>query len=678
MAEQSSLIGSGRDPQTNVEPSGVTRSRVRPGHKRDFAFAMRAQSELRVVLGRTRSRTRGDESAAAAAGPGSKPRQQLHVGPSSSGPIAVDGDGDDEMKVENGVSDDVVTVEKREMKRTLEMELTKMPSKALDDVAIVGKRKKMGAQRTLRKRMSKMPSKRFHHISEEGEVDSVNSSRSSTHDVSASPPSTPKVFDSSARSKKSSSSNKVTSAKVTKKDIGFHKSVFNNEELLKEFKDDTVHYMVDGKKLLEGKLRDSGIFCSCCEQVISPSKFETHAGESQRRKPYHHIYFPGRGFSLHELSLKLSKEGMLSNRKKDIGCNVCGLGEDLLYCDLCPRSFHLECLGLSRAPRGEWSCQRCRNMHEKEKYVAHNKNALSCGRVAGVDPVEQILQRCKLRIVKRQEIDSGGCVICREQDFTSEFGPRTVIVCDQCEKEYHVGCLKAHNGVDLKELPEAEWFCCKECDAIFFALQELILKGEQPVSQQDLNAIKRKLEQKGLSKEANVDINWKLLTGQLSKDNELLLSEAASIFLECFGPIVDSVTNKDLLRAMVYGEKFSEERDYTGMYCAVLTVSSYVQSAGIIRVLGNEVAELPLVATRQGNQGVGYFGALFSCLEKLLASLQVKHLILPSVVETESIWTRKFGFSRVTQDYLNNHLKGVRLTTFEGTTLFWRPVSGSF
>ncbi|ONK73612.1 uncharacterized protein A4U43_C04F33440 [Asparagus officinalis] len=410
MAEQSSLIGSGRDPQTNVEPSGVTRSRVRPGHKRDFAFAMRAQSELRVVLGRTRSRTRGDESAAAAAGPGSKPRQQLHVGPSSSGPIAVDGDGDDEMKVENGVSDDVVTVEKREMKRTLEMELTKMPSKALDDVAIVGKRKKMGAQRTLRKRMSKMPSKRFHHISEEGEVDSVNSSRSSTHDVSASPPSTPKVFDSSARSKKSSSSNKVTSAKVTKKDIGFHKSVFNNEELLKEFKDDTVHYMVDGKKLLEGKLRDSGIFCSCCEQVISPSKFETHAGESQRRKP----------------------------------------------------------------------------------------------------------------------------------------------------------------------------------------------------------------------------------------------------------------------------EKFSEERDYTGMYCAVLTVSSYVQSAGIIRVLGNEVAELPLVATRQGNQGVGYFGALFSCLEKLLASLQVKHLILPSVVETESIWTRKFGFSRVTQDYLNNHLKGVRLTTFEGTTLFWRPVSGSF
>lgn len=97
---------------------------------------MRAQSELRFSLGRTRSRTRGDESVAAA-GPGSSPRQQLHVGSSSSAPIAVDGDDDDEMNVESGVSDDVVIVEKREMKRTLEKELTKMPSKVLRSLLAV-------------------------------------------------------------------------------------------------------------------------------------------------------------------------------------------------------------------------------------------------------------------------------------------------------------------------------------------------------------------------------------------------------------------------------------------------------------------------------------------------------------------------------------------------------------
>ncbi|XP_020244630.1 uncharacterized protein LOC109822796 [Asparagus officinalis] len=72
---------------------------------------------------------------------------------------------------------------------------------------------------------------------------------------------------------------------------------------------------------------------------ISPSKFEADVGEGQRRKPYHHIYLPGGGFSLHELS----KE-MLLNRENDILYNVCGFGEDLQFCDLCPRSFHLACL----------------------------------------------------------------------------------------------------------------------------------------------------------------------------------------------------------------------------------------------------------------------------------------------------------------------------------------------
>lgn len=40
------------------------------------------------------------------------------------------------------------------------------------------------------------------------------------------------------------------------------------------------------------------------------------------------------------------------------------------------------------------------------------------------------------------DLDSG-CVMCHQNDFEkSGFGDRTILICDQCEREYHVGCMK--------------------------------------------------------------------------------------------------------------------------------------------------------------------------------------------------------------------------------------------
>ncbi len=55
------------------------------------------------------------------------------------------------------------------------------------------------------------------------------------------------------------------------------------------------------------------------------------------------------------------------------------------------------------------------------------------------------------------ELDTvaGGCVLCHEVDFQrGGFGPRTVLFCDQCEREFHVGCLKKAGKCDLQEVPE--------------------------------------------------------------------------------------------------------------------------------------------------------------------------------------------------------------------------------
>ncbi len=50
---------------------------------------------------------------------------------------------------------------------------------------------------------------------------------------------------------------------------------------------------------------------------------------------------------------------------------------------------------------------------------------------------------------------AGGCALCASPDFQrGGFGPRTMIICDQCEREFHIGCLAEAGRAQLTELPE--------------------------------------------------------------------------------------------------------------------------------------------------------------------------------------------------------------------------------
>ncbi|KAI7997749.1 K(+) efflux antiporter 5 [Camellia lanceoleosa] len=52
------------------------------------------------------------------------------------------------------------------------------------------------------------------------------------------------------------------------------------------------------------------------------------------------------------------------------------------------------------------------------------------GKIAGIDPLEQITKRC-ICIVETTETDVDGCALCRGHGFSkSVFGPQTVILCD--------------------------------------------------------------------------------------------------------------------------------------------------------------------------------------------------------------------------------------------------------
>ena len=51
----------------------------------------------------------------------------------------------------------------------------------------------------------------------------------------------------------------------------------------------------------------------------------------------------------------------------------------------------------------------------------------------------------------------GGCVLCDSAEFERDgFGRQTVLICDQCEREFHVGCLHDHHMADLSQLPKGK------------------------------------------------------------------------------------------------------------------------------------------------------------------------------------------------------------------------------
>ncbi|XP_021745532.1 uncharacterized protein LOC110711460 isoform X2 [Chenopodium quinoa] len=418
-------------------------------------------------------------------------------------------------------------------------------------------------------------------------------------------------------------------------------------------------YYAKGQKILDGYKQGNGIVCGHCEYEISPSQFEAHAGWAARRQPYRNIY-TANGLTLHDIAMSLANGQKLTTGNNDDMCTLCGDRGELIPCGGCPRAYHPTCLHLQSAPTDDWRCPDC---NDRKADVASSSST------------KPIIIRLT-RVVKNSETLSGGCILCRADDFSVDnFDDRTVIICDQCEKEYHVGCLRGDGRCDLKELPKDKWFCCNDCDKIYAALRDLVVRGSGLIPSLELIKINRKLLEKGLSEVANNDIQWRILSGKCRRPEHLpSLSTAVSIFRECFSPIT-AKTGRDLIPVMVHGRNISGQ-EFGGMYCVLLMVKSVVVSAGLLRIFGREVAELPLVATSKEYQGKGYFLALFSRIEKLLCALEVKNLVLPAADKAKFMWVNKLGFRDVSQERLSLYTSDFQLTEFSGTVMLEKNVEG--
>lgn len=64
-----------------------------------------------------------------------------------------------------------------------------------------------------------------------------------------------------------------------------------------------------------------------------------------------------------------------------------------------------------------------------------------------------LFSRCTY-VLRDLDYVSGSCALCGSPDYeeviSKDLDPRTIIICDTCECEYHIGCLKSKKMADLK------------------------------------------------------------------------------------------------------------------------------------------------------------------------------------------------------------------------------------
>ncbi|KAH9314331.1 hypothetical protein KI387_022958 [Taxus chinensis] len=366
----------------------------------------------------------------------------------------------------------------------------------------------------------------------------------------------------------------------------------------------SVHYFKSQK---QGWITHEGILCACCRKVYSLTDFEAHAGSKRHRPSANIILEDGR--SLLQCQMQVLDKDKRTNgyrvpsrrafgRKKSNhdDCMICHVGGHLILCDHCPNSFHTECINLENVPDEEkWYCPSC----------------------------------C--------------CANCGGSEFNGDpesFTELTALCCDQCECQYHTGCLRDTGIPKLESFPEGNWFCSAKCSEIFSQLRNLV-GVVNPVGVGGLSwTLLRSTEGDGKTADQSSE--------EVMAEDRSKLSVAVSAMHECFAPMIDSTTKKDVVKELIFNRACDGNWfNFCGFYTMILQKEDDFVSVATVRMYGSRVAEMPLIGTRIKYRYQGMCRLLVNQLEKLLHSLGVERLILPAVSELKQTWLNRFGFEEM-------------------------------
>ncbi|CAM0872685.1 unnamed protein product [Alopecurus aequalis] len=381
----------------------------------------------------------------------------------------------------------------------------------------------------------------------------------------------------------------------------------------------------DGPHIKDGSITRDGIKCRCCNEIFTLESFEVHSGCSTQLPAAHMFLKDGRSLSqcLVQLmgenkpkdSLHVRLKKNYSDMESDSICSICNDGGDILLCDSCPSSFHHACVGLEATPKGSWYCPSCI------------------------------------------------CSICDSGDYdpdTNQFNEKTIMYCDQCEREYHVGCIR-NQGDQLTCCPEGCWFCSMECSEIFQHLQDLIGKPI-PTAVEGLSCTILRFDRETASDHG--DFESEKMAEQYGK-----LCIALDVLHECFVTIIEPRTQRDLSEDIVFNRESELRRlNFRGFYSILLHKDGELISVGTFRVCGKKFAELPLIGTRVQYRRQGMCRLVMNELEKLLSAWGVERLLLPAVPQLLETWTGSFGFKAMScSDRFE--LAESSVLSFQGTTM---------
>lgn len=358
-----------------------------------------------------------------------------------------------------------------------------------------------------------------------------------------------------------------------------------------------VHYR---SRKATGKITRHGIQCDCCSKVFSLTDFEKHAGSTNHR-PAANIILEDDGRSLRDCKLQLKN----SNCKQQMIRSTTELHEEEDQ-RICETTTSDDICSVCHYQGQLIICDRCPSTFHP-----------NCMGLSEVPDDEWICPSCCC----------GLCGRCGED----------LLACYQCELKYHTpGCVK-NNGrfVDFEGGQSKEnCFCSKECENICLGLKK-ILGIPIPVGD-------------------NKDLTWTLLKSKKSSSSASLkssekLNMALKVIHECFEPCNDPYSGRDVVEDVVFNcESELRRLNFKGFYVAVLEKGDDLVSVATIRIYGEKLAEMPLVATRFLYRGLGMCGVLMNELEKQLLVLGVERLTLPAIATTLEIWMNRFGFSKMT------------------------------
>ncbi|KAK6935716.1 Agenet-like domain [Dillenia turbinata] len=167
------------------------------------------------------------------------------------------------------------------------------------------------------------------------------------------------------------------------------------------------------------------------------------------------------------------------------------------------------------------------------------------------------------------------CGICGQSNFDVDadcLSDDSVLICDQCEHKYHVGCLRKRQLIKLQSFPKGNWFCCNKCQKIFHGLHKLLGKPI-PVDANNLTWTMLKsikydgggLNPQNLEKVTEID----------SK-----LHVALSVMHECFEPVKDPRSRSDLVEDVIFSRGSELNRlNFKGFYTVILEKNDELVSA---------------------------------------------------------------------------------------------------